>query len=186
MEGIKVYHKSLATGGSDVWETPPWLFLGLERNLGKFDLDAAASSTNALCNKFITEEDNSLICPWEGHVFCNPPYSKLREFCGKAYKESIDPSSLITSVVFLIPARVDTIAWHTFIFNKASQVWFIEGRLKLYQNGKEAKDSAGFPSAVIEWINIKDRLRNITRYKTITKEVLIKWKRQEKTNATRN
>lgn len=72
----------------------------------------------------------------------NPPYGReIKEWIKKAYEESKKDCL----VVALIPARTDTIYWHEYIFNKASEIRFLKGRLKF---GK-SKNCAPFPSAVI-------------------------------------
>jgi hypothetical protein len=65
------------TNDGDEWYTPRWLFdaLGI-----KFEIDVCAplnttySSVPAL--RGFTIEDDGLAQPWDGTVWCNPPYSK--------------------------------------------------------------------------------------------------------------
>jgi hypothetical protein len=58
------------------WYTPPWLFdqIGL-----RFDLDVCAplDPQHRTCpaNRYYTETDDGLTQPWDGLVWCNPPYS---------------------------------------------------------------------------------------------------------------
>src|SRR3990167_3269751 len=60
----------------DIWWTPRDLVAVLDREF-HFDLDAAVSSDNAICERYITEEQDALITPWNGHVvWCNPPYGR--------------------------------------------------------------------------------------------------------------
>lgn len=57
-----------------VWPTPGWLFDPLHRR-HRFDLDAAASASNAKCPRFFTEKQNALARPWTSRCFWNnPPY----------------------------------------------------------------------------------------------------------------
>lgn len=57
-----------------IWPTPDWLFKPLHRR-HRFDLDAAASASNAKCAKYFTEKDNALVRPWKARCFWNnPPY----------------------------------------------------------------------------------------------------------------
>lgn len=60
---------------NDQYFTPKFVFddLGL-----KFDLDPAhpPQPTNVPCKKYYTEADDGLAQPWEGLVWCNPPFSK--------------------------------------------------------------------------------------------------------------
>ncbi len=55
--------------------TPDWLFEALNKEFG-FTLDAAASADNARCANYYDAPANGLIRPWEGVVWCNPPYVK--------------------------------------------------------------------------------------------------------------
>jgi hypothetical protein len=60
---------------SDDCYTPKWLFdaMGLQ-----FDVDVAAPSGgpwHVPCKKFYTAVDDGLTQPWDGLVWCNPPYS---------------------------------------------------------------------------------------------------------------
>ena len=60
---------------SDDWYTPAWIFDGLSVT---FDMDVAApdgGAENVPCARFLTVADDGLLTPWEGVVWCNPPYS---------------------------------------------------------------------------------------------------------------
>lgn len=122
------------------WETPREFFAKLNDEFG-FTLDAAASAENALCARFIDKATDALTQPWEGVVWCNPPYgSDLPKFVRKGYAESLRGAT----VVFLIPARTDTKVWHEVILPHA-EVRFVPGRLKFSGH----KNSAPFPSAIV-------------------------------------
>jgi phage N-6-adenine-methyltransferase len=128
------------SSNSDEWATPQEFF-NKYNNIYNFTLDAAASNLNYKVNKYYTIEDNALIKDWSTEVvWCNPPYSKLKNWIKKSYEESL----LGAIVVMLIPARTDTIAWHEYIFPYA-QIRFIKGRLKF----GDSKNSAPFPSAIV-------------------------------------
>lgn len=60
---------------SDDCYTPRWVFdaMGL-----RFDLDVAAPVGGAVavpCDRYFTATDDGLSQPWDGLVWCNPPYS---------------------------------------------------------------------------------------------------------------
>lgn len=126
---------------SDDWATPQDFFIKYDK-IYNFGLDAAASSENAKCAKYFSVVDDGLNQSWGGYgaVWCNPPYSQLKKWIQKAYKESL----LGVIVVMLIPARTDTAAWHDYIFPYA-EIEFIRGRLKF----GNSKNSAPFPSAIV-------------------------------------
>ena len=73
--------------------------------------------------------------------YVNPPYGKeLSKWIAKGYEEWQKGKT----VVFLIPSRTDTIAWHKYCMN-ATEIRFIKGRLKF----DDQKNSAPFPSAIV-------------------------------------
>lgn len=128
------------------WTTPVDLFNKLD-SIYYFDLDAAASEENALCNFFYTEETNGLAHSWAGkRVWCNPPYGReIRAWTRKAAAESLQA----TLIVMLVPARTDTIWWHEVI--KTARVVYLKGRLKF--GGQ--KNAAPFPSALLIWDGLR-------------------------------
>lgn len=71
----------------DTWATPRSLGRGLVKRF-HCDLDVAAAPHNALCRRFYTREDNGLTSPWNGIVWCNPPYSDPLPWVKKAIEES--------------------------------------------------------------------------------------------------
>ena len=50
----------------NLWQTPIPLFVALDAEFC-FTLDAAASRDNALCNRYITAEQDTLITPCSDH-----------------------------------------------------------------------------------------------------------------------
>ena len=57
------------------WSTPRDLFDELDEEF-HFDLDTASTHENALCDRHYTIEEDGLVQPWEGNVWCNPPYGR--------------------------------------------------------------------------------------------------------------
>lgn len=60
---------------SDDCYTPRWVFDAMDV---RFDLDVAAphgGPWHVPCDRYLTAEDDGLTAPWEGKVWCNPPYS---------------------------------------------------------------------------------------------------------------
>lgn len=140
--------KVLFSTGKDDWETPPELFNQLNNEF-HFTIDVCANNTNKKLDRFYSEEDDGLTKSWEGEVaWCNPPYSRSTkkkkgqaDWIKKAYEESKKPN---TTIVMLLPARTDTVAFHEYIYNKA-EIRFIKGRLKFVG----AQSSAPFPSMIV-------------------------------------
>lgn len=150
---IMALNKALFSSKNDNWRTPKDLFNILNKEF-KFVLDAAADQNNALCENYYTEKNSGLINPWFGNVWCNPPYSKglAKEFILKAVKE-MKVTELIGDTlyraVFLLPARTDTLMWQSLIFPFASEIRFLQGRLKFLDENNEEFGTAPFPSAIV-------------------------------------
>lgn len=77
---------------TDLWETPKAFFNELDREFG-FNLDVCALPENAKTTRYYTPEQDGLTQPWEGVVWCNPPYGRqigkwverAAFFCGKGW-----------------------------------------------------------------------------------------------------
>lgn len=68
---------------SDAWYTPPWIFDGLGVT---FDLDVSSPADPLPwlpARQRYTVADDGLALPWNGLVWCNPPYSDPRPWCVK-------------------------------------------------------------------------------------------------------
>lgn len=111
--------------GSTEWGTPPLLVTALEGLFGKFELDPCSRLEQfAKAPRWYSPSQDGLAQPWDGRVFCNPPWSK---------KAPIDPwiQKAVESqhaATLLVPARTDT-KWFRRIFENASVIAFISGRL---------------------------------------------------------
>ena len=57
----------------------------LSDRFGGFSLDVAAAPHNAKAKRFYTIDDDGLSQPWDGQVWCNPPYSGLDAWLAKAW-----------------------------------------------------------------------------------------------------
>jgi site-specific DNA-methyltransferase (adenine-specific) len=134
---------ALFSSDSDEWETPDAFFAKLNTEFN-FTIDVCATAENAKCREFYSKETNGLAQPWDGRVWCNPPYSQIALWVAKAFQEKQRREN--ESIVMLIPSRTDTAYWHDFVM-RAYDVRFIRGRLKF----KGGKSCAPFPSAVIVW-----------------------------------
>jgi phage N-6-adenine-methyltransferase len=154
------------SSATDEWETPQDFFESLRWEF-KFGLDVAARGENAKCLEYIgTDRDDArfrdaLAIGWretldftwgDWHRACwmNPPYSKglQGKFIAKAAEERL--RGVLT--VALLPARTDTKAFHTHIYDASKwqprdgiEIRFIPGRLKF----GGAAHSAPFPSMVV-------------------------------------
>lgn len=150
--------------GKDNWQTPIALFQTWNR-IYCFTNDVAADSNSALCNIWYGPGapegwENALTVPWGTRNWCNPPYSKVKEFTAKAAAEAQNGSL----TVMLLPARTDTRWFHDHIYRKPNvTVDFIKGRVKFVNpdgplraptasviEGRHApNNSAPFPSMIV-------------------------------------
>lgn len=132
---------------SDEWETPKDLYQTLDAEF-RFTLDPCATAANAKCGNHYTAKDDGLTKNWGGQrVFCNPPYSKVKQWVQKCYEEAEKPG---TVVVALLPSRTDTRWFHDYVLDRA-EVRFIRGRLKF----SGAQHNAPFPSMIVIWRSYK-------------------------------
>ncbi len=129
-------HFSSAT---DLWSTPQEFFDALNREFG-FSVDVCATTENAKCARYFTREQDGLTQDWRGVCWMNPPYGReIGKWMSKAYRSAM----VGTTVVCLVPARMDTAWWHDYAAK--GEVRFVRGRLKF---GGVA-NSAPFPSAAV-------------------------------------
>lgn len=147
--------KVMFSARTDEWRTPAALFDEWNRNEGPFVLDAAALSTNALCTHWLGPDHpdpakrDALKVDWStygGPVYCNPPYSNVRDFCAAAAGTALRGAK----VVLLVPARTDTRWFHDYIWQKPNvDIHFIKGRVTFVREGDGPKAGAPFPSMVV-------------------------------------
>lgn len=138
------------TSNDDTWTTPIKFFEELNAEFN-FTLDSAALSSSALCNLWYGPDHpnpdwrDAFNRDWVkdsngGAIWLNPPYGRtIKKWMAKAEYEALRGGVIVS----LVPARTDTIWWHSHCINY--QVRFIKGRLKF---GNQ-KNSAPFPSAIV-------------------------------------
>ena len=121
------------------WETPDYLFLGLDFEFG-FTLDVAATPKNAKCSRYYTREDDGLVQPWEGVCWMNPPYGRE---VGNWMRKACEEAQRGVTTVALVPARTDTRWWHETAMKH--EIRFLARRLSF----KGSNNKAPFPCAVV-------------------------------------
>lgn len=106
--------KSGARDDVDDRGTPPELFDPLNERF-VFSLDVAAAAHNAKCERYYTLEDDGLVQPWYGRIWCNPPYNArdLAAFTAKAWDEwrLAGRTGDLDLIVMLVPANRPEQAW---------------------------------------------------------------------------
>lgn len=129
--------------GKDEWLTPPEL---LESIGVKFDLDPCAPIKRPwpTATNHFTILDNGLAQPWEGRVWCNPPYKDAAAWL----KKSADYGNAIC----LVFARTETKMFFDCVWDKADAVFFIKGRVTfLNVDGSKPKWTSGGPSCLVAY-----------------------------------
>lgn len=133
------------------WWTPLELIKVLRQEF-PFDLDAAANAENAICEKFISAEQDALKTPWEGRVvWCNPPYGNgnsatIKDFVARGYEQQLVQKN---TVVMLLPTYCDPKYWSEYVC-EAYEIRDLVGRLSFLDSGQK-KTSARFPSSIVIW-----------------------------------
>lgn len=119
----------------DDWETPKKLFDYLNAAF-RFDLDAAASEENALCENFYSEKDDALAQTNVSaqSIFCNPPYNKAKAFA--MWISGLRGRGQIPKFAILLPVRSDRF-WFQEMIHQYNTCW-ITGRLHFGKSGKGA------------------------------------------------
>ena len=129
--------------GTDIWLTPPHVL----QALGEFDLDPCSSLDRPwdTAKRHLTIEDDGLAQEWSGRVWCNPPYGPgLAPFL----RRLADHEDGGTALVF---ARTETRAFFDYVWDRATAIFFIKGRLKFHKPDGSLGGTAGSPSVLIAY-----------------------------------
>ncbi len=125
------------------WLTPPYIL----KALGSFDLDPCAPIDRPwdMAKQHYTIDDNGLKQPWYGRVWCNPPYGAK----AAAWLDRLASHGKGTALLF---ARTETAMFFEHVWNKATALLFVEGRIHFHHaDGTRAKANAGGPSVLIAY-----------------------------------
>ncbi|EKK4003409.1 phage N-6-adenine-methyltransferase [Cronobacter sakazakii] len=110
----------------DLWRTPKWLFIAIQRYIGaEFDVDVACNKDNALLPNYIGVERDALKSSWgePGTVaFLNPPYSRISPWIDAAIREQARG----VTTVMLIPQSLDT-QWYERATECANETVILSG-----------------------------------------------------------
>lgn len=137
----------------DEWLTPPHVL----DSLGPFALDPCSPIVRPwpTADRHFTVEDNGLEQQWKGSVWLNPPY-------GNEMWKWLDMLALHGNGIALIFARTETKGFTRCVWQSASAVFFLRGRLKFHHvSGKGAGSCAGAPSVLVSYgEECSERLRD--------------------------
>ncbi|WP_203687683.1 DNA N-6-adenine-methyltransferase [Streptomyces sp. SID14515] len=129
---------------SDVWLTPPAILSAL----GEFDLDPCAAPDPRpwpTATRHYALPQDGLSLPWEGRVWCNPPYSRQ----AVRWLRRLAEHGTGTALIF---ARTETSWFIETVWEQATAVFFLHGRVNFhYQDGSRAEWNGGAPSALIAY-----------------------------------
>jgi hypothetical protein len=134
---------------TDEWLTPPEII----EALGPFDLDPCAPINRPwdTAKHHYTVEDDGLTMPWKGRVWCNPPYGRET---GK-WLAILASHGNGTALIF---ARTETRMFFDYVWERATALLFIRGRLHFYHvDGTRSTLNAGAPSVLAAY-GVEDML----------------------------
>ncbi len=134
-----------------------YLWVKSKTGIIKYDLDVAACAEAYAAPVYYTKTDNGLVKPWFGHVWCNPPYSKIGPWVAKAWEEL----SNCRSVSMLIPAnRTDQKWWQEQVEpvrdgGEILKTFFMPGRGNFAYPGSQgvAEKGSPFGCVLLFWRN---------------------------------
>lgn len=140
------YHRQ--PDGKDEWLTPPEIIWTLSEGFNgeKFDLDPCAPIKRPweMAKAHYTTEDNGMLKPWEGRVWCNPPYKDAAEWLGRCAEHG--------NAIAMVFARTETRMFFDHVWNSADAVLFLKGRVTFrHVDGSKPKFTGGGPSCLVAW-----------------------------------
>lgn len=139
------------------WQTPLSLFNRLNGD-AHFLVDAAASEANHLVPKWYGPgsslgEDALSINKWLSPAFCNPPYGRGM---GRWLDKFIEQAALGTTIVALLPARVEARWWYEKVVQHAD-ILFLVGRVPYIRPDRTKPSQPDHPSAVCLYHSLPTR-----------------------------
>lgn len=133
--------------GGKVWLTPPEIV----RACGPFDLDPCFPWPRPWDTATVHYGPNTgndrggLGMPWFGLVWCNPPYDDQAWVWLRRCADHGD-------AIALIFARTEVEQFHRQVWEKATALLFLEGRLYFHTpDGERANNNAGAPSVLVAY-----------------------------------
>jgi len=97
----------------DEYGTPNGLFLTISKEFGPFDMDGAAQAHNTKLKKWT---NNASLDTWSGHVWLNPPFSKMKYFTKLSHLHTLAGGK----VTMLCRHDVSTRWWQEYIHRQAA------------------------------------------------------------------
>lgn len=138
----------------DLWMTPPEVFAYFNHYYN-LRVDVAALPESALCNTYVTPEQDALKQDWAalakkagGSIWCNPPYSVLQPWIDKA----IEAADNGATVVMLVHGNYDT-KWFKRMHETCDKIFLLNGGRLAFIRADTGKKGDGNkrPSVFAVW-----------------------------------
>lgn len=136
-------HQRGYRGATDVWLTPPEIIAAV----GPFDLDpcAAVGQPWPTATRHFTVEEDGMAQPWEGFVWCNPPF-------GPDAGQWLRRLASHNHGIGLVPARTETRWFVCNVWHDADAVLFLHGRPHFHHpDGTRSKANSGAPICLVAY-----------------------------------
>src|SRR5437899_132007 len=85
-------------------------------------------------SRFYTKAQDGLSKPWKGRVWCNPPYSLLKQFTNKLLSEW--KVGRIEGAIFFVTSFYTNNTSFQSLLREASAICFARGRIPFQQRGQ--------------------------------------------------
>lgn len=115
--------------------------------LGEFDLDPCGAPGHNLAKRtyLLENGDDGLRDDWFGRVWLNPPYGRAQD----SFMSRMVEHGHGTALIF---ARTDTKSFFKYVWDSATALKFISGRLHfLHADGTRAAANSGAPSVLVAY-----------------------------------
>ena len=132
---------------NDITKTNRWLTpKHIVEALGQFDLDPCGAPGHSLApvTYQLDDGENGLELEWFGRVWLNPPY-------GKESPPFLKKMSEHKNGIAFIFARTETKAFFEYVWNSATAVLFLKGRVKFLNADYAVTGAANAPSVLIAY-----------------------------------
>lgn len=133
---LKVKTGALHSSASAEWGSPPEVVEFARDLMGGIDLDPASSrhwNRTVKAKRIYTAEDNGLIRPWEGRVFCNPPGDRSGKLIQRFWRKLVRDSIHTTASFWVGFSLEQLVSLQKFARNPlAERVWLIVPRQRIH------------------------------------------------------
>lgn len=124
---------------TDEWMTPPAIWAAAAADIG-FDLDPCSPADRPwnTARRHYTIQDNGLVQPWDGRVWMNCPYSNMAPWLRRLADHGFGTALIFT--------RMDVISVQQQVLDRATALFFPQGRLRFHlpngERGGKAREPA--------------------------------------------